>query len=449
MAKILVVAPHPDDADIGIGGLIFHNVRAGNTVSVLYITRGERGIPGTDPEIAALIRTEEAIEASDRLGYHIIGFLDQPDGSVSYSDELVNDIKDFIVRENPNYIFVTHEHESHNDHRVAAKLVGEANNRLDNKYDVLTYEVWTPIWKPTRFVNISGDAIVMKQAAIEQHKSQNSRQAFEEAATALNRFRGIMNGRCDYAEALGKLRLKEDPMMTITLALFTWSPSRDHPRARYAYKTLESALTNLDPGDNKLQVHICDDGSDPMHIDRLTEICDEYGYRPTFTDAKRGGYGKSYNLMMQVVHPMTDYVICLEDDWELTKPLKLEPIIRAMDTDRRIECVRLGYLGFTQELRGSLVNAADNTFLLLDPNSPEPHVFTGHPRIETVNFQKRVGAWPEGVAAGETEWQVTHRHEARVGVAWPMDLGIPASQHAGALFAHIGSVGVGEVDPVG
>lgn len=448
MKKILVIAPHPDDEVIGIGGFIYLNIEAGNEVAVLYLTSGERGIPGTDPEEAKKIRESEAKEAASHLGYKILGFLQEPDGSLAYSESLARIIEEHVFEYDPDVVLVTHEHESHQDHRIAAKLVGEVANRLEG-FEILTYEVWTPMWKPTRFVNLSEQALIKKQVAIEKHKSQNQRQKFEEAATALNRFRGIMNAHTEYAEALGRLRLKEDPIMTITLALFTWSPSREHPRAEYAYRTLESALDLIDPGDNNFRVHIADDGSDPAHIAKLDSICQSRGFEPTHSDAQRGGYGKSYNLMMQVVHPLSDYILCLEDDWELTQRLEIDKLVRSMDANNRLECIRLGYLGFTQVLRGELVNAADYTYLLLDPQSPEPHVFTGHPRLETVAFQKKVGVWPEGVAAGETEWQVTHRWEARIGVAWPMDLRIPASQHAGALFAHIGSVGVGEVDPVG
>lgn len=38
MKKVLVVAPHPDDAEIGMGGLIYHKVQAGEEVSIAVCT---------------------------------------------------------------------------------------------------------------------------------------------------------------------------------------------------------------------------------------------------------------------------------------------------------------------------------------------------------------------------------------------------------------------------
>ena len=67
--------------------------------------------------------------------------------------------------------------------------------------------------------------------------------------------------------------------------------------------------------------------------------------------------------------------------------------------------------------------------------SSEPHVFAGHPRLETVSFQKEVGPWPTGLGAGATEFEVAHRSRARQGIAWPIDL-VPLQ---GGLWGHIGT----------
>jgi LmbE family N-acetylglucosaminyl deacetylase len=446
--KTLIFAPHPDDETLGCGGYIKQQVDKENTVQVIFLTSGEHGCPGMPVEEARAIRQNEARQAAKVLGHDILSFWDYPDGGLVYSKELVERIATTINTLHPDRVMVTHEHESHPDHRIAGRLVRAAKEQAYGP-EYLVYEVWTPQARCDRVIDIS-DQITYKMQAILQHKSQIGRVKFDVASSCLSRFRGIMQGRCEFAEVYGRLRASGESVMRITVALLTWAPSVNHPRHEYAMRTMKAALANIDPGEHELHFHIADDGSAKDHVDALVHMCQKAGFEPTVTNAERGGYGKSYNLMMQVCHPISDVILPLEDDWELTRPLKLEAPARALElSNGTIKCIRLGYLGFTQELRGRVVSEAGALYLLLDPDSSEPHVFAGHPRLETVDYEREVGPWPEGIAAGQTEWEVTHRWPARSGVVWPLDLGVPASQDWGTLFAHIGSESAGELIPEG
>ena len=66
--KVLVVGGHPDDPESGCGGTIARYADTGNEVLVLYLTRGEAGIPGTSHDDAARIRTAESERACALLG---------------------------------------------------------------------------------------------------------------------------------------------------------------------------------------------------------------------------------------------------------------------------------------------------------------------------------------------------------------------------------------------
>lgn len=446
--KIIIVCPHPDDESIGMGGTIRQHVKSGDTVEIVFLTSGERGCPDLSIEEAENIRIQEAADACAVLGTSQESFWRLPDGQLRYSEELRDRIKNFI--KDFDLVYTTNERDTHSDHRVANILVKEALKQLDNPPKCLTFEIWTPIQKVDRIVNISNE-IEEKKAAIAAHVSQVSRQGFDKAAIGLAQYRGVMNGRCDYAEVFSRMRLSGEQNVKIGIALLTYAPTFDHPRAEYAKTTLSTALSYIDPGaGNELHVHIADDGSDPKHVEQLKELAAQYGYEASTTNAERGGYGKSYNLMMQALHSSCDLIMPLEDDWELTRILKLEHAVKALDDpDTGIRSIRLGYMGQTQELRGSVTFQHGQTYLLLDPSSPEPHVFCGHPRIETVEYEKDVGAWPEGLRAGETEWEITKRWPARTGVAWPLDLMIPASQDWGCMFAHIGSVSYNQEIPTG
>lgn len=235
------------------------------------------------------------------------------------------------------------------------------------------------------------------------------------------------------------------PRVTIMLLTF------EDGQRNTAERTLRAVLDHVAyPG--PLAVHIADDGSVGGHIERLVEVAGGYEIveSVSVTNAARRGYGHSYNLATQAVHVRSKVVLPLEDDWELTRPLDLAPLVETLggfSTQRMpIDCIRLGYLGFTQSLRGTFVHTPAGPMVVLDADSDEPHVFAGHPRLETVAFERAVGPWPEGIAPGATEFAVCHRPQARSGVAWPLDLG-PAAQRGDSLFVHIGGHGLGEVEP--
>jgi hypothetical protein len=202
-----------------------------------------------------------------------------------------------------------------------------------------------------------------------------------------------------------------------------------------------------------LRVHIADDGSPPLEsgadqAETLRQIAGGFPNVVSATASNSGqhGYGASYNLATQVMHLDCPVLLPLEDDWELTGALEADPIVATLlDPAFGIDCVRLGYIGYTQELRGVLVPTPAGHMLRFDPASPEPHVLAGHPRLETREFERRVGPWPEMLPAGQTEFVVCHRNEARRGVAWPLDVLRP-SEHR---FAHIGAEGLGEHQPEG
>ena len=205
-------------------------------------------------------------------------------------------------------------------------------------------------------------------------------------------------------------------------------------RLEYATRTLDSFYEYVTP---KVHLHIADDGSPNGYVDELAKVAKEVGAPSiTVSNSERGGYGRSFNLATQTTHELADACFVLEDDWCALRPLDLRELAADLDALPGIDCIRLGYLGWTQPMGGRLVAGPNYKYLELDPNSPEPHVFAGHPRLERVSYQREVGPWPENVNPNETEFLVAHYRRARQGVAWP--LGIDAREGYG-IFCHIGT----------
>lgn len=231
------------------------------------------------------------------------------------------------------------------------------------------------------------------------------------------------------------------PRLCICLLTYTGGETRtdEHQRFNYACQTLNSTLKHIKTS-LPTHVHIAHDGSPPEHIEWLSKIAMNYGYaRPSVSNSERRGYGANYNAATLITHDF-EYILPLEDDWELVRELDVGLMVDwlqgACREGTRYNSVRLGYLGSTQPVRGTVIHGPGGSMLELDPASHELHVFSGHPRIDTKEYQRRIGFWPEGTTPGEAEVAVSQRKEARQGILWPMDY----VRTTGDLFVHIGAV---------
>jgi bacillithiol biosynthesis deacetylase BshB1 len=117
----LVVAAHPDDAEISLGGTILRMVEAGARVGVIDLTRGELGTRGT-PEL----REREATAATALLGLAFRDNLGLPDGRVA-SDLASRERLARVLREHqPDAVFAHHVEDLHPDHAACGRLAREA-----------------------------------------------------------------------------------------------------------------------------------------------------------------------------------------------------------------------------------------------------------------------------------------------------------------------------------
>ncbi|KKN20375.1 hypothetical protein LCGC14_0936240 [marine sediment metagenome] len=202
--------------------------------------------------------------------------------------------------------------------------------------------------------------------------------------------------------------------------------------------TLEAAAKNLRASED-IWLHIADDGSTQDYRDELLDLARSlYGERVSISNSERSGYGGNYNAATQVVHNIADLILPLEDDWELLRELDLDPIAKVLRAGY-FNCVRLGYIGYTKELRSTLRWHGNLHWLEFDPESSEKHIWTGGPRLETVEFQRNLGPWPDHMEQGQTELEVCGRIESKTGIAWPIDI----ISIRGDAFVHIGTYKAG------
>ncbi|MEK7412672.1 MAG: PIG-L family deacetylase [Planctomycetota bacterium] len=119
MADILVISPHPDDAEIHAGGLIAAHIRMRRSVVICDATAGELGSRGTQAG-----RAQEAEAAAQELGITTREQLGLPDGYLNASDlQQRAIIISAIRRHRPAVIVALSEHARHPDHIALAGLV--------------------------------------------------------------------------------------------------------------------------------------------------------------------------------------------------------------------------------------------------------------------------------------------------------------------------------------
>ena len=118
---ILVMAAHPDDAELSCSGTILSYIALGKKVGIVDFTRGEMGTRGT-PEI----RLQESNEATKILGLHARENLGLADGFFQNDPASQLILMEVIRRYKPEIVLANAPSDRHPDHGRAAKLVVDA-----------------------------------------------------------------------------------------------------------------------------------------------------------------------------------------------------------------------------------------------------------------------------------------------------------------------------------
>ncbi len=225
--NILAIGAHPDDIELGCGGLLIKSARQGHNVYMYSLTRGGAG---GDPSQ----RTRELARSARFIKAKQLWMDNFEDSKLTVTSELINHIEFFINKANPDLI-LTHSHgDVHHDHRAIALATLEAARFNSN---VLSYEI--PLsrnFDPKVFVDIS-DVVNEKVELIEIFWSQQSKLYLKSnAIKGLAEYRALqsrLNTGIKYVEAFEVLKIclsNEFKLLTVP----------------YDKVTNEKAVANLD-----------------------------------------------------------------------------------------------------------------------------------------------------------------------------------------------------------
>jgi LmbE family N-acetylglucosaminyl deacetylase len=189
---VVCVGGHPDDPESGCGGTLARYAAAGHRVTIVYLTRGERGIAGKALDEAAKIRTAEAERACSILGT-AAKFAGQIDGATEVTPAAIERLVALVRAEAPDVIFTHWPIDSHPDHQAASVLTMRAWYALKQAFPVYFFEVdagaQTIGFRPTTYVDVTA-VRESKKRALFAHESQRGDVIYRDYHEPMESFRG-------------------------------------------------------------------------------------------------------------------------------------------------------------------------------------------------------------------------------------------------------------------
>jgi len=203
--KILVLAPHTDDSELGCGGSIARFVEENIEIHIAAFSICEESVPEGFPKDTLY---HEWLAASEQLGIprdclHLFKY------PVRYfpnhRQEILEHLIDFRDNLKPDLVFLPSLQDLHQDH----KTVAEEGLRAFKGCSILGYEIpWNNILLETRsFIYLEKRHVEMKIAALKQYQSQNFRGYADPGFIfSLAKTRGVQI-EVPYAEVFEAIRL--------------------------------------------------------------------------------------------------------------------------------------------------------------------------------------------------------------------------------------------------
>lgn len=203
--NILILAPHTDDGELGLGGTISKLISEGKDVTYIAFSTAEESVPQGFPK--DILKTEV------RNATAVLGI--KPENLIIYNyqvrklnyarQEILEDLIKIRKANKFDLVFIPSLHDIHQDHSTIAQ---EALRAFKNT-TVLGYElIWNNLTFNTQcFVKLKKENIDTKILALKEYKSQGIRDYLsDEFIRSLARSRGVQVG-CEYAEAFEVIRL--------------------------------------------------------------------------------------------------------------------------------------------------------------------------------------------------------------------------------------------------
>lgn len=203
--NVLVLAPHTDDGELGLGGTINKLITEGKRVTYIAFSTAEESVPPGFPK--DILKTEVR-NATAKLGIkseNLIIYSYQVRKLNYVRQEILEELIKIRKQEKYDLVFIPSLHDIHQDHTTIA----QEGLRAFKNTTILGYElIWNNLSFDTQcFVRLREDDIKAKIMALKEYHSQGRRDYLsDEFIYSLAKTRGGQVGS-EYAEAFEVVRL--------------------------------------------------------------------------------------------------------------------------------------------------------------------------------------------------------------------------------------------------
>lgn len=202
--RVLVLAPHTDDGELGCGGTISKFIREGREIYYVAFSTCEESVPYGLPKDTLkneLLNATKVLGIKEQnvyiLDYRVRRF---PENRQSVLDDMIKINKEV----KPDLVFIPSAHDIHQDHSTIAQEAMRAYKHCS----ILGYELpWNNYTFNNQAFSVLGeDDVEHKVAALSCYESQKNRNYFQkDYLFGMCRAHGIQIG-CEYAEVFETVR---------------------------------------------------------------------------------------------------------------------------------------------------------------------------------------------------------------------------------------------------
>lgn len=203
--NILILAPHTDDGELGLGGTISKYIEEGKNVYYAAFSTADTSVPEGYPKNILAIEVQHATQKLGIVPENLFIYHYEVRKLNYVRQEILEQLVQLQRRYAFDMVFMPSSHDIHQDHTTVAQEAVRAFKRTT----LLGYELpWNNLSFDTDcFIQLEERHIAAKCEALKEYHSQEHRDyTSEEFIRSLARTRGVQVG-CRYAEAFEVIRL--------------------------------------------------------------------------------------------------------------------------------------------------------------------------------------------------------------------------------------------------